>query len=527
MALDQNLFTLKLEPSKSSPDGIDLVEPSGVVHYRKVWVPNNKEAYCFSVCDPLSESVLATVTAPSATSKQKLIELHNPSVSIHLNYTGLLSFKWTFTWEGNQFDWKREECYMIRKPDPPVLIAVTKEPPGKIKTSTVQILDYNIQRFDIQDRKGLEIAILTALLTFPDYSEQLKTKPQGGATPLPQSQSAQPLSRPQPSLPSGPPPPPPPKPDGWIGDKIAILQAEEQRDINEVVVGDVGTVDDYVKHCVSLLSDETLLYITLRSQGTVNVSKVVQVAEATKRSWYKTSGYDEELHQYVNPSFDDPELAPKKGRRVINLDDPPINSAPSQSITPYTPPNSLAIHLSKISMPELEPKATSRNPRLVVREPSPTRKHDKEKHERHGHHKSHKHHASELNIGSAKMTGLDTKGRSHHSHASQDLTLLRSSSTLSPNSYTSKLSPIASEPSSSSHRPNLKISPSLNGLKASSTRKHSPRPLPVSPASASVSSAVSSPGGPSTHYRTVYPERSLPSPAPAQAPSRGSFWKRR
>lgn len=38
---------------------------------------------------------------------------------------------------------------MIRKPDPPVLVAVTKEPTGKIKTSTVQILDYNLNRCDL------------------------------------------------------------------------------------------------------------------------------------------------------------------------------------------------------------------------------------------------------------------------------------------------------------------------------------------------------------------------------------------
>lgn len=154
------------------------------------------------------------------------------------------------------------------------------------------------------------------------------------------------------------------------------------------------------------------------------MSKVVQVAEATKRSWYKTSGYDEELHQYVNPSFDDLESAPKKGkgRRIINLDDPAIASTPSQSITPYQPPDSLVIHLSKISMPELEPKATGKNPRLVVREPSPTRKPDKEKHEHHGHYKGHKHHLSELNVGSLKISGHDTKGRSHHhSHISQGL----------------------------------------------------------------------------------------------------------
>jgi len=46
----------------------------------------------------------------------------------------------------HEFEWKREECYMIRKPDPPVLVAVTKEPAGRIKTSTVQLLDYNLNR---------------------------------------------------------------------------------------------------------------------------------------------------------------------------------------------------------------------------------------------------------------------------------------------------------------------------------------------------------------------------------------------
>lgn len=46
----------------------------------------------------------------------------------------------------NEFEWKREECFMIRKPDPPVIIAVTKETPGRLKTTSVQILDYNLNR---------------------------------------------------------------------------------------------------------------------------------------------------------------------------------------------------------------------------------------------------------------------------------------------------------------------------------------------------------------------------------------------
>ena len=46
----------------------------------------------------------------------------------------------------HEFEWKREECILIRKPDPPVLVAIAKEPPGKLKTKAVQILDYNLNR---------------------------------------------------------------------------------------------------------------------------------------------------------------------------------------------------------------------------------------------------------------------------------------------------------------------------------------------------------------------------------------------
>lgn len=35
MSLDQNLFTLVVTPSKDDPNVIDLIDPNGVVHYRK------------------------------------------------------------------------------------------------------------------------------------------------------------------------------------------------------------------------------------------------------------------------------------------------------------------------------------------------------------------------------------------------------------------------------------------------------------------------------------------------------------
>lgn len=56
---------------------------------------------------------------------------------------------------------------------------------------------------------------------------------------------------------------------------------------------------------------------------------------------------EEELHQYV--LYD---TIQKKGPKRINLDDNEKNK------NKYTPPNSLTIHLSKISMPELQPKAS-------------------------------------------------------------------------------------------------------------------------------------------------------------------------
>lgn len=53
---------------------------------------------------------------------------------------------------------------------------------------------------------------------------------------------------------------------------------------------------------------------------------------------------EEELHQYV--LYDTQEQ--KKGPRRINLDDDPKDK--------YAPPKNLTVHLSKIPLPELQPK---------------------------------------------------------------------------------------------------------------------------------------------------------------------------
>ncbi|KZT21173.1 hypothetical protein NEOLEDRAFT_1074096 [Neolentinus lepideus HHB14362 ss-1] len=370
MSLDQNLFTLNLVQRPDNPLVIDLVDSNGIAHYRRHKVPGT--VYKIELVEPLSESVLATATAPSATNKHKTIELYNPNLAISLKYTGTLSTKWKFRWEEHEFEWKKEECYIVRKPDPPVLVAITKEPTSRVRTWTVQILDYNLNRFDIEDRKGLEIVILTALLTFGDTNETYD--PPGDAPPpytdpIPSSSSSASINNVDVDLRQlmeylNKPPTPPPKPAPKTGvDRIAELQAMRD-EINEVTVEDEGLCADYAQYCFSLLQDEAMLFITVRSADPEQVPKVLHVVEEAKRLRHKAGVVDEqELHQYV---VYDTKPVPRKGPQIINLDDPPsLIRGKGNAMEPYMPPTSLTVHLSKIHIPELQP--TAPQPELTFR----------------------------------------------------------------------------------------------------------------------------------------------------------------
>ncbi|KAJ3827248.1 hypothetical protein F5880DRAFT_1474888 [Lentinula raphanica] len=335
MSLDQNLFTLVLTSNTNDPNVIDLVDPTGRIHYRKQRVPG--PIYKVELYDFMSESLLATASAPTATSKVKTLELCNPTIAVELKYTGTLSFKWSFQWETHEFEWKREECHLIRKPDPPVLVAITKEPAGRLKSSSVQVLDYNLNRFEIEDRKGLEIVMLTALLTFHDSNDSYHSPK---ATPAP------PTTTPSPSAPVIlEPPTPPPRPEPKTGvDRIAELHAI-RGEFNEVTIEAEGSVDDYAQYCWNLLQDDAILFVMIKSHTSLEVQKVVQVAEETKRIRHRT-GLEDDLNQYV---IFDAEV--KKGPKIIKLDD----DNKGKKTNAYVPPSSLCIHLSKIPMPELQP----------------------------------------------------------------------------------------------------------------------------------------------------------------------------
>lgn len=107
-------------------------------------------------------------------------------------------------------------------------------------------------RFEIEDRKGLEIVMLTALLSFQDSSD-LFHAPSGSATPLSQPT----ISR---RKATGDPPQLPKKPAPRTGvERIA----EMQKEVNEVEVGEEGDVGDYAQYCAKLLEVISMqLFIT-------------------------------------------------------------------------------------------------------------------------------------------------------------------------------------------------------------------------------------------------------------------------
>ncbi|KAG8754216.1 hypothetical protein FRC12_011268 [Ceratobasidium sp. 428] len=345
--LDKNLFTLSIENSKEEAGATDLYDSDGVAVYRRRWGDSKEGSYAVNIFDPLSDSLLATVTAVNATSKNKVIELHNPTIKIDLTFTGRLSFKWEFKWEDHEFEWKKDECYLLRKPDPPVLIAVS-ESEKKNKKAIVQFLDYNLSRFDVEDRRGLEVVLVASLLSFQDQSDEYRTRAAAAdaATGGLRAYSRQ-------SSTSGSAPALPPKP----GEAMVVkLQSSHKHEPNEIIVGSEGAIDEYVDLACNLLQDDSMMFITIRALDAAQVQRVVQVAEETKRT-RRRARYEEELHQYLR--YEDEKQEAPKGPKVIKLDGSPPKES---SVKAYTPPKTLTIHLSKIPMPELMPLAPPPKP---------------------------------------------------------------------------------------------------------------------------------------------------------------------
>lgn len=91
-------------------------------------------------------------------------------------------------------------------------------------------------RFEIADRKGLEITILTTLLTFQDLA----------------SPPSEPNVLSPPAQVEAPPPPPRPAPKTGI-DRIAEMHAMRYEP-NEVTVNEEGSIENYGEYAENLLA---------------------------------------------------------------------------------------------------------------------------------------------------------------------------------------------------------------------------------------------------------------------------------
>ncbi|KAG8854877.1 hypothetical protein FRB96_007277 [Tulasnella sp. 330] len=362
--LDQNLFTLKIKRSESGDaNALDLVDTQDALHYQKRPIPpaaagdpGPEGPPLYDIWDPLSNSLLSTMHAVPATEKKKrTILLHNPTVEVVMTFSGKINFRWQFTWEDHTFEFKRDELFLLRHPDPPVLVTVFdfERKRDKIDLGLVQLMDYNLTRFDIDDRKGLEVVIITGLLSFQDQVTGTTVASDSAAVTSAATAGTGMLSRlatfnassGSGGNTSGVTSPTVQSP----GQLVAGLQMREKSQPNEILVTSLFDANDYAEYAVKLLNDPNLLYIIIRSQTEEEVSKVVTIASLAKRMRYKGGAHEEELHQYVR--YDEREQPGSKGPKVIKLDGP----AGKEPTKEYRPPTALIIHLSKIPMPELQP----------------------------------------------------------------------------------------------------------------------------------------------------------------------------
>jgi hypothetical protein len=272
-------------------------------------------------------------------------------------------------------------------------------PANKTRQAFLQILDYNIQRLEVKDRRGLEILILTAICTLLDleYDEKYKDGPSGN---IYMAGERRPDVASNSDAPQGK--------NGTFGSEEAAStgqQGFQTLDANELVVD--TPLDVYIQHVIHLLRQdqggEGLHLVILKALSPQVTPKAVRLAAEIKVNWHRleavakgrtldplpgsTSEIAEELYQYVRdpstiassskstgtPSMPTKETSGSSARPRIKLDAPSLPS--SGSATPISghtspaknqqkafapPPNQLDIYLSKERIDEFEVGPTAK-----------------------------------------------------------------------------------------------------------------------------------------------------------------------
>lgn len=366
----------------------------------------NHTSYSTILLDGLIPDILlASISQTYTALKKRTIQLYNPDAEVELEKRSMtfqqahrFSFSDPSSVRAEEFSWKREgpsrgsaqsawACEVIRKPDPNVLAAQYRPPAAKGKPGTLQLMDYNLARLEVADKKGLEVALVMTLSSLLDqeYDERIASKGEKNtyicSSGIPTDLSTQSYSaawqemerRHQSAVPTSS-TVRSDESEVWEGnvDRIADLEP------NEILVSRWSSLEEYVTHALYLLRCDTgqgMYLITLLSDSAETTPKTVQLAAAIKAAYYRlpddakgtvygrsAAGVEEELYQYVQTLDSTPPASPAAGesrRRVIKLDAPEQIEQQRRSESAagkYEPPSKLKILLSKERIMELEPK---------------------------------------------------------------------------------------------------------------------------------------------------------------------------
>ncbi|KIR38736.1 hypothetical protein I307_02820 [Cryptococcus deuterogattii 99/473] len=353
---DKSCYTLTIHPSNTDPAIFELIESVGPAtgnekpRYARVKETREDESYSSAIYDALTGARLASAGYTIEKAKKRRLQLHGPDEDVPFDFTGKINFEWSFIFECNKYRWRREIygkdyiCTMDRKPDPPVEICLAREADKK-EPAKLQILHYNIDRFpnEIKDLRGLETLLVASLLCLLDAGDERSTSSSSKVS------KSVPTPSP-PSLPSKDSPPIPPQ----LGPERVISEEDFE-------------------------PDPETLFILIRTRSPEAHQRALEVSLGVKRFRHRENLSD--LHQYIiedNTPASPPSQqrqSKRPGPRVINLDDEPKSSSPPHSSSSssslrrkftqtktqaspqeiWTPPQHMAIYLSTIVLPDLDP----------------------------------------------------------------------------------------------------------------------------------------------------------------------------
>ncbi|GAA6000305.1 hypothetical protein JCM5350_003180, partial [Sporobolomyces pararoseus] len=285
MPLDSNLFVLLVRP-RSETGWLDFVidGESQEVLYSALKDPKGPS---YTLYDPLTSAPYGTLfqpppSLPNATQpnpKLRSILLDSPRVDTKLNNVGRLSWEWEFEWQETTYVWTREIVGLLgnergftlsvsRRPDPNYPV-VTYHP--RKKGGSIEVLDYNFARVEpaIEDKKGLEITFLLSLCFFLDPLFPATSVP---ATSVPEPVASTSTNSP---LPSPTPPTLPSRPSitSSTPSKKRPSSSKKLLATNEILVeaDSEQALESYCSKCLSLLEDQSLLYLLLTTSSKPNL----------------------------------------------------------------------------------------------------------------------------------------------------------------------------------------------------------------------------------------------------------------